>query len=331
VNYAGTGIGTNYQSGPLALGRLPGTIEHSYPNRLVTDVGDETAISVRLLDTAGEPLADRVVQVSQALDLYALPTSAVTDATGKATFNAVTLRSGYDTLLFTCEEAETTLNVGVNAIGTEKPSKPSANLSDFAVVASGTQLVLSCATEGAVLRYTLDDTCPCSEDALVYDGPITLSESVFIRIAAWTETGGYSERLNLHLTVSDAAAPAADLNEDGVVDTADVSALLVRVLFEEGSPAWDRNGDSKVDALDALSLMTDGSFTNAEERPEVFVAASYDQNGRLLGFRMVDLTQPLGSVSLSFLHTAPSVRFFYLDALCAPLANAFSYAPGSGS
>lgn len=87
-----------------------------------------------------------------------------------------------------------------------KPAKPTANLADFAVVESGTQLVLATATEGAVIRYTLDDTCPCEEDALTYTGSITVTGDMFVRAAAWTETGGYSERLNLHLAVSGAAA-----------------------------------------------------------------------------------------------------------------------------
>lgn len=213
VNHAGTAIGADYHSGALTATQIPGSIVHSYPNRLVTNVGDETELAVRLLDTNGRAMAGRTVTVRASFDLYELPASAVTDENGRAVFDAVSLRSGSDALVFTCEDAAVTLNTYVNPVGTEKPAKPTANLSDYQSVESGTQLVLSCATAGAVIRYTLDDACPCDEDALVYTGPITITGDAFIRIAAWTEEGGYSERLNLHILC---AAPPIQTRIGGV-------------------------------------------------------------------------------------------------------------------
>ena len=100
-SYAGAAIGIPYESGTLAPASIPATIEHSYPNRLVTDVGDEIAIAVRLLDTSGAPITGKTVCVTQSYPLYELADAAVTDANGRAVFDAVTLRCGSGVLTFT--------------------------------------------------------------------------------------------------------------------------------------------------------------------------------------------------------------------------------------
>jgi len=72
------------------------------------------------------------------------------------------------------------------------------------VVEEGTQLILTYpGTEDVVIYYTTNNTCPCSDenDRKIYDGPVTITEDTFFRIAAWTAAGGYSERLNLHITI----------------------------------------------------------------------------------------------------------------------------------
>lgn len=155
---------------------------------------------IKLLDTEGNPMSGAVVTVNKNTDTLMMPAFAITDENGRAVFHTTVASSGYDTLTFTCGDASVILQTYVNPIGTVKPDKPTANISDFDAVESGTQLVISCGTEGAIIRYTLDNTCPCDENALVYTGPITITEDTFVRIAAWSETGGYSERLNLHIT-----------------------------------------------------------------------------------------------------------------------------------
>ncbi|MBQ7669942.1 MAG: chitobiase/beta-hexosaminidase C-terminal domain-containing protein, partial [Clostridia bacterium] len=199
-NYAGNGMAADYVSDTLSVAQIAGTLSHSYPNRFAGSVGEEADIVIRLLDTSLFPMAGATVNVeSSGGGTLMMPDSVVTDENGRAVFHTTVASSGYDTLTFTCGDASVSLETYVNPIGTVKPEKPTANIEDFAVVASGTQLVLSCATEGAVIRYTINNTCPCDESALVYDGPITITEDTFVRIAAWTETGGYSERLNLHI------------------------------------------------------------------------------------------------------------------------------------
>lgn len=62
---------------------------------------------------------------------------------------------------------------------------PMASIPNGVVVAKGTQIELSCETEGATIYYTLDGSCPCDEAArLVYTTPIVINESVMIKAMA---------------------------------------------------------------------------------------------------------------------------------------------------
>ena len=91
--------------------------------------------------------------------------------------------------------------------GTEKPAPVSAALPDGTPVTTGmtlengAQITLRTATEGAVIRYTLDGTCPCRDAALTYAAPITVTENTVLRAAALLD-GVYSETIRLELTVS---------------------------------------------------------------------------------------------------------------------------------
>ena len=68
-------------------------------------------------------------------------------------------------------------------------------------------LTLTCATEGATIYYTTNDTCPCQAlDRQTYTGPITVNEDTYFRIAAYKEGMEYSERLNLEVSVSEVSS-----------------------------------------------------------------------------------------------------------------------------
>ena len=214
-NYAANEMTADYTSAPLTVGALVGSIEHSYPNRFVTEINGSGTIAVQVVDTAGNPMPGVTVTARQAMGgTLEFSTSAVSDSNGRAVFSYRGRSSGYDTLIFTADTVSTEMQTRVAAMDTSAPAKPTANLSDYAVVTKGTQLIIS-AQEGAIIRYTTDDTCPCTDAALTYTGPITLTKSGFYRIAAWTQSGGYSERLNLHITVTDAQPPSGESSGGG--------------------------------------------------------------------------------------------------------------------
>ena len=257
-SYAGVGMGTDFESGILPIVQLPGEISHSYPNRLVLEKGDSFTVSVRLVDTTGKPIAGETVTFD-ALDgtILSAPASAVTDENGIADFAVSALNPGSEDVTFGAGKVEKLLHVGVSDPEEENaaPAKPTANLADYQTVPAGTKLILSTETEGAKIFYTLNDTCPCteSEDRFEYTGPIAIGEDSFFRIAAWTEEGGYGERLNLHLFCEKGAD--FDLNGDGEIDLLDL-ILLVSVFTDASTdPAFDLNGDSALTVDDVLLLL----------------------------------------------------------------------------
>lgn len=65
---------------------------------------------------------------------------------------------------------------------------PTASIQSGEIVESGTVLILSCATEGATIYYTLDGSCPCDETTRQrYDGPITIASDVVVKVIAVKE------------------------------------------------------------------------------------------------------------------------------------------------
>lgn len=90
--------------------------------------------------------------------------------------------------------------------GEVKPEPVIATLSDGTVVTTGmtvekgTKVTLSTTTEGATIRYTLNDTCPCKDEALTYTGPIAITADTTLRAAAVLD-GVYSDTIRLELMI----------------------------------------------------------------------------------------------------------------------------------
>lgn len=87
-----------------------------------------------------------------------------------------------------------------------KPEPVVATLSDGTVVTTGmtleqgTRITLSTTTKGATIRYTLNDTCPCKDEALTYTGPIAITANTTLRAAAVLD-GVYSDTIRLELMI----------------------------------------------------------------------------------------------------------------------------------
>lgn len=91
------------------------------------------------------------------------------------------------------------------------------------MVACGSTLEITCATEGATIYYTTDNTCPCKPEGtrIEYTGPITVTKDTKFRITAYKEGMSYdscSERLNLSTTV---VYERGDVSGNGVVNVVD--------------------------------------------------------------------------------------------------------------
>ena len=114
-----------------------------------------------------------------------------------------------------------------------QPSRPVARIGDVVfdatspkensiTVPKGAILDLSCATQGATIYYTTDNTCPCKTPEeggtrMEYTGPITVTENTKYRICAYREGmsfDDYSERLNIDVAVKEDDTPVEPIVPD---------------------------------------------------------------------------------------------------------------------
>ena len=96
-------------------------------------------------------------------------------------------------------------------------AKPIPNIADGTVVGEGSSVELYTATEGAVIYYTTDGTCPCDlAHSIRYDGPIPITGELCIQAIAVCEGMQESEVVTLHYTVGDGLA-VNNMNADEIV------------------------------------------------------------------------------------------------------------------
>lgn len=233
-SYAGKPLEA-FDSGALTVEPMVGSLSHVYPNRFVTDFDDTEELVVTARDTEGAALSGVPVTVTQENGgtLQFARTTVTSDSDGRAVFTATGVSSGYDVLTFAADTVTTRMNTRVKPPETESPKKPAASLTDGQTVEEGTTLTLSCETEGAVIYYTTDDTCPCqeSESRMQYTGPIPVTETTLFRVASYTELGGYSERLNLRLYVTKRPKAARTANGLAVTDC-DAADVLIAGFYD---------------------------------------------------------------------------------------------------
>jgi hypothetical protein len=118
-------------------------------------------------------------------------------------------------------------------------------------------VTLSCATEGATIRYTTDGTTPNSNSS-VYTNPITVASSKTIK--AYAEKDGLMDS-DVSTAKYELTLKVGDVNGDGSVDAVDYG--LMKIYLEDSSndfpvddDMWvgDLNDDGFIDAID-YSLM----------------------------------------------------------------------------
>lgn len=82
---------------------------------------------------------------------------------------------------------------------------PKASIASGSVVDTGTQITLSCETDGVIIYYTIDGSCPCDNASRIkYDGtPIVINEGVTIKVIAVAPNGIESEVAEFVYTTKD--------------------------------------------------------------------------------------------------------------------------------
>ena len=219
-NYAGTSL-SKYSSGSLTVVPRPAKIVLNYEDQISVHMGENPTprVTVRVLDSDGNPISGLKILAVASSDFYASvsPVNDITGEDGIATFAVEGLLPGTTKLTLSVEN--TSLRVSIPLLVTHKenrPERPTAKIGEisltaaspkenFVTVRSGETMTLSCGTDGAVIYYTTDGTCPCQNTAsrMRYTDPITITENTKFRIAAYKDGMDYSERLNITVTVDD--------------------------------------------------------------------------------------------------------------------------------
>ncbi len=219
-NYAGTSL-SKYSSGSLTVVPRPAKIVLNYEDQISVHMGENPTprVTVRVLDSDGNSISGLKILAVASSDFYASisPVNDITGEDGIATFAVEGLLPGTTKLTLSVED--TSLRVSIPLLVTHKenrPERPTAKIGEisltaaspkenFVTVRSGETMTLSCGTDGAVIYYTTDGTCPCQNTAsrMRYTDPITITENTKFRIAAYKDGMDYSERLNIKVTVDD--------------------------------------------------------------------------------------------------------------------------------
>ena len=97
-------------------------------------------------------------------------------------------------------------------------SEPTANIVSGETIERGTKIELYCETEGAVIYYTTDGSCPCDETTRKrYDDPITINENIVIKAMAVTTDMIESDVVEFVYSVYDDEDAIGEISINGIV------------------------------------------------------------------------------------------------------------------
>lgn len=194
----------------------------------VIGYGDEGILTVTVLPASAAAGKVLKVRTSSSLILAAGATSVVLDEKGRAEIRVAGELPGAAAVTFTVDGYDLSGTTVVNVKQKEEMTvaTPTASIASGTTVAKGTEVTLSCATEGATIYYTLDGSCPCvdTDARKVYDGtPIVVNERVTIKAMAVAPGMYESEVAEFSYTV--AVTGVEEVTVDGNIE---ISPLPVR-------------------------------------------------------------------------------------------------------
>ena len=141
--------------------------------------------------------------------------------------------------------AATTLVSVVDASLLEEVKAPVASRISGTSVFTGQTVTLSCETNGAVIYYTLDGSCPCESDKrILYSGPITITDSVSVKAMAVGISGSESTISEFRYYVRSSSV-AMELEEGWNWTSHDLSApLAVTELHNASTAVRTKDGET---------------------------------------------------------------------------------------
>lgn len=155
----------------------------------VVGYGEKATLTVSVLPASASKGKTLTVKTSSPMILGVETEQVVIGNDGKAEIAVSGELPGTAALTFTVEGTDkTALTIAsVEQIVQTVVAAPTTNIASGTIVEKGTEIELSCTTEGAAIYYTLDGSCPCenTEARMVYDGtPIVINETTTIKAMA---------------------------------------------------------------------------------------------------------------------------------------------------
>lgn len=258
-NYAGTALESAYTSPALTPEERPTELNGS--DSVSIGTGEEVTIALTLQPCVPgktlqvESLTPNLVSV--------LVDEVMTDENGRAIIRVKGNLPGSGRITVTEPISGLSKTITVD---TQNPADDStvqsviATLEDGTVVTTGmtipagSRIILTTEDENAVIRYTLNNTCPCKEAALTYSEPILITGDTMLRAAACRD-GVYSATIKISLK---AEGCLGDFTGDGETTDADVAYLVWHLLFPAKFPITgtaDFVGNDGVNLADAEYLL----------------------------------------------------------------------------
>ena len=157
--------------------------------------GETGKLSVQVLPAVASAGKTLKVRSSSSLILSTEVEELTLDENGRATLTISGELPGAAAITYSIEGYDLSATTMVN-IEQERlvPEIPIASAASGLALLKGTEVTLSCPTEGATIYYTIDGSCPCEAGAVKYDGtPITISEGMTLKIMAVGKKGNESE------------------------------------------------------------------------------------------------------------------------------------------
>ena len=153
---------------------------------------------------------------------------------------------------------------------------PTASVRSGENVESGTKVKLNSATDGAVIYYTLDGTCPCNEStALVYDLPINITSDAIIKAMAVKDGMDVSDIVTFFYFVKGSSGVADSFIDSDVKIGAGNGAITVSGAEGGGCRIFDLRG---MEVASRTGLSAHESFT--VKSPELYIVQVSNDNGK---------------------------------------------------
>lgn len=169
---------------------LPEITEITADSVVSMNAGTSTLIPVTVSPATAAP--GKFVRVQSASPSIIIPSEELfpIDSNGIALVEVKALLPGSGILSFSIDNytLESSTRVDADIVDENRVTMPTSSVPSGSVVVPGTTIALSTSTPDAIIKYTLDGTCPCLEGSRQeYKGPFTLTEDVVVKAQAFKD------------------------------------------------------------------------------------------------------------------------------------------------